>query len=78
MLIVDDNGDSVESMAQLARSWGHEVVVARDGPSALALAESFAPESALVDIGLPGMDGHELARRLREPAFATAIYSSWR
>ena len=66
VLIVDDNGDSAESMALLARSWGHEVAVARDGPSALALAESFAPESALVDIGLPGMNGHELARRFRE------------
>ena len=66
VLIVDDNADSAESMALLARSWGYEVAVARDGPSALALAESFAPESALVDIGLPGMDGHELARRLRE------------
>jgi CheY-like chemotaxis protein len=66
VLIVDDNGDAVESMALLARSWGHEVAVARDGPSALALAEKFAPETALVDIGLPGMDGHELARRFRE------------
>jgi CheY-like chemotaxis protein len=66
VLIIDDNVDSAEVMAQLARSWGHEVAVARDGPSALALAESFGPESAFVDIGLPGMDGHELARRFRE------------
>jgi CheY-like chemotaxis protein len=66
VLIVDDNEDSAESMALLARSWGHEVAVARDGPSALALVESFAPESALVDIGLPGMNGYELARRCRE------------
>jgi two-component system CheB/CheR fusion protein len=66
VLIIDDNVDSAESMVLLARSWGHEVAVARDGPSALALAESFAPESAVVDIGLPGMDGYELARRFRE------------
>jgi two-component system, chemotaxis family, CheB/CheR fusion protein len=66
VLVVDDNEDSAASMALLARSWGYEVTVARDGPSALALAESFAPEIAIVDIGLPGMDGHELARRFRE------------
>jgi two-component system, chemotaxis family, CheB/CheR fusion protein len=66
VLIIDDNADSAEALALLARSWGHEVAVAHDGPGALALAESFAPESALVDIGLPGMDGYELARRFRE------------
>jgi two-component system CheB/CheR fusion protein len=66
VLIIDDNADSAEALALLARSWGHEVAVARDGPGALALAERFAPESVLVDIGLPGMDGYELARRFRE------------
>lgn len=65
VLIVDDSSDTAESMALLARSWGHEVVVASDGPTALALAEQFAPERALVDIGLPGMSGYELAQRLR-------------
>jgi len=66
VLIIDDNADSAEALALLARSWGHEVAVAHDGPGALVLAESFAPESVLVDIGLPGMDGYELARRFRE------------
>jgi CheY-like chemotaxis protein len=66
VLIVDDNTDSAEALALLARSWGHEVAVAHDGPGALVLAERFAPESVLVDIGLPGMDGYELARRFRE------------
>ncbi|HET9390982.1 MAG TPA: ATP-binding protein, partial [Steroidobacteraceae bacterium] len=66
VLIVDDNPDAGESLALLARSWGHEVAVARDGPSALALAERFQPERALVDIGLPGMNGYELGRRLRD------------
>jgi two-component system CheB/CheR fusion protein len=66
VLIIDDNADSAEALALLARSWGHEVAVAHDGPGALALAESFAPERALVDIGLPGMDGYEVARRFRE------------
>jgi CheY-like chemotaxis protein len=66
VLIIDDNADSAEALALLARSWGHEVAIAHDGPGALALAESFGPESVLVDIGLPGMDGYELARRFRE------------
>lgn len=66
VLIVDDNADSADSLALAARSWGHEIAVARDGPSALAVAKSFQPECALVDIGLPGMNGYELGRRLRD------------
>jgi len=66
VLIIDDNADSAEALALLAQSWGHEVAIAHDGPDALAIAESFAPDSALVDIGLPGMDGYEVARRFRE------------
>jgi two-component system CheB/CheR fusion protein len=66
VLVVDDNEDTAQSLALLLRSWGHEVAVARHGAEALALAASFRPESALVDIGLPGMDGYELARRLRQ------------
>ncbi len=65
VLIVDDNADAAESMALLVRSWGHEVRVAPDALVALALAMRFKPETALVDIGLPGIDGYELARRLR-------------
>ena len=65
VLIVDDNVDSAESMALLLRTWGHEVLVALDAVEALTLALSFKPQTALVDIGLPGMDGYELARRLR-------------
>ena len=68
VLIVDDNGDSAESLSQLVRAWGHEVTTARDGPTALTLAERFEPDIALLDIGLPGMNGYELARRLREAA----------
>ena len=66
VLIVDDNADASYSLGLLARAWGHEVAVARSGPEALVLAKSFKPETALVDIGLPGMDGYELARLLRE------------
>lgn len=66
VLVIDDNGDSAQSLALLARSWGHEVATARDGTEALAVAKGFRPDTALVDIGLPGMDGYELAHRLRQ------------
>ncbi|HWC73370.1 MAG TPA: ATP-binding protein [Gemmatimonadales bacterium] len=65
ILIVDDNEDSAESLATLLRLLGHDVRVAGDGPGALETAATFTPDVALLDIGLPGMDGHELGRRLR-------------
>ncbi|MDE2261039.1 MAG: response regulator, partial [Gammaproteobacteria bacterium] len=65
VLVVDDNSDAAQSMALVARSWGHEVATARDGTEALVVANSFRPDAALVDIGLPGMDGYEVAQRLR-------------
>jgi signal transduction histidine kinase len=66
VLVVDDNVDAAESLALLLRLGGHEARVAHDGPSALMLAEAEPPEVAFLDIGMPGMDGYELARRLRE------------
>lgn len=66
VLIVDDNADAAEMMALLVRHWGHEVAMAKDGPSALELAQSFQPQQAVVDIGLPGMSGYELGRHLRD------------
>jgi CheY-like chemotaxis protein len=74
LLIVDDNQDSAESMMMLAQSWGHEAMVANDGPSALKIALPFAPDMALVDIGLPGMDGYEVARRLRKASPDRELY----
>jgi CheY-like chemotaxis protein len=65
-MIVDDHEEIRTWVARLARSWGHTVAVASDGPSALSLAQTFQPECALVDISLPGMNGIDLARRLRE------------
>jgi two-component system, chemotaxis family, sensor kinase Cph1 len=65
VLVVDDNVDAAQSLAMFLELLGHDVRVAHDGPSALALASEFTPELALLDIGLPGMDGHELARRMR-------------
>jgi len=58
-------------MAKMLRAWGLTVCVAHNGPDALEIVESFNPDVALLDIGLPGMDGYELARRLRSmPALA--------
>lgn len=65
VLLVDDSVDAAESLAMLLRLWGHEVVVAHDGPTALRAAETQRPEVALLDISLPGMDGYELARQMR-------------
>jgi CheY-like chemotaxis protein len=66
ILIVDDNVDAAVVMARmLSRSYGQEVGVAHDGPGALEAARRLGPEVVLLDIGLPGLDGHEVARRLR-------------
>jgi PAS domain S-box-containing protein len=64
ILLVDDNLDAAELLSELLRADGHEVAVAHDGPGALMIATRFAPELAILDIGLPVMDGYELARRL--------------
>jgi CheY-like chemotaxis protein len=66
LLIVDDNADSANAMAKILRLGGHDVAVAFDGDEALASARSRCPEAVVLDIGLPGMDGYEVARRLRE------------
>jgi two-component system CheB/CheR fusion protein len=66
ILVVDDNVDAARSLAMLLGLWGHEVQVAHDGPAALAAVQQVAPAVVLLDIGLPGMDGYQVARRLRE------------
>jgi CheY-like chemotaxis protein/anti-sigma regulatory factor (Ser/Thr protein kinase) len=66
VLIVDDHVDAVETMRMLAQHWGHDVSVAHSGPEAIAAVETFHPEVALVDIGLPGITGYEVARALRK------------
>ena len=65
ILVVDDNVDTAESLALFMRVLGHDAQVAYDGRSALETARAFQPEVALLDIGLPGMSGYELAPRLR-------------
>ena len=66
VLVVDDNADAAEMLAHALRLHGHEALVAHDGPSALEAARRFQPEMAFVDIGLPGMDGLEVAKHLRQ------------
>lgn len=66
VLVVDDNVDAARSYAEIARLWKHEVRVAYDGPAALEMAKAYRPEIVLLDIGLPGISGYEVARRLRQ------------
>jgi CheY-like chemotaxis protein len=65
ILLVDDNVDFVASLAILMKHMGHEVRVAHDADQALVAVADFRPEFAFLDIGLPGVDGYELARRLK-------------
>ena len=74
ILVVDDNKDAAESMATLLELWGHEVKRTYDGTRALAMGIDYRPEVIFLDIGLPGMDGYEVAGRLREmPETARAV-----
>ncbi len=66
VVVVDDNKDAAESMAMLLGLWGHEVMCAHDGPKALEISTSYRPQVIFLDIGLPGMDGYEVAGRLRQ------------
>ena len=66
VLVVDDNQDAAEMLADALRVLGYEVVVAHDGEAAMRLVDEAAPDVALLDIGLPRMDGYELARQLRQ------------
>lgn len=65
ILVVDDNRDSAETMAMLLRLSGHDVRTAHDGLSALEVAAAFAPELVLLDIGLPGLNGYDVAIQMR-------------
>jgi CheY-like chemotaxis protein len=73
ILVVDDNQDSADSMALLLRAHGYQVRIAYDGPTALEIAQDFVPEVTLQDVAMPGMDGYDVARRLRQmPKMRTA------
>jgi CheY-like chemotaxis protein len=65
VLVVDDNADAADSLSLLVSLWGHRPLVAYDADTALALAAGERPDVILLDLGLPGTDGWQLARRLR-------------
>jgi CheY-like chemotaxis protein len=74
ILVVDDNADAAESMAVYMRMHGHDVKTVTDAMQALTCLEAFAPEVAIIDIGLPGMNGYELAGSIRaNTAIATPV-----
>jgi CheY-like chemotaxis protein len=66
VLIVEDNRDSADMLDEIVREWGHATQVAYDGLEAVRMAEEFRPDAVLLDIGLPKIDGHEVARRIRQ------------
>ncbi len=74
VLVVDDNLDAAESLAILMRLSGHDVQIAHDGYSAVEMAREFRAEVVLLDIGLPGLDGYEVAHRLRnDPTTSSSL-----
>jgi CheY-like chemotaxis protein len=69
VLLVDDNPDAIDASAFLLRLWGHEVRTAREGDAALRIARAWLPDVVLLDLGLPGIDGLQVAAAIRqEPA----------
>ncbi|MDB5887081.1 MAG: multi-sensor hybrid histidine kinase [Polaromonas sp.] len=73
VLVVDDNADAAETLAMLLEASGHEARMAYDGPGAVQAALDFCPDMAVVDIGLPGFSGLEVARRIRKLAALEGI-----
>jgi CheY-like chemotaxis protein len=68
VLVVDDNADAAESLAQIVELFGHSADVAHDGPAALARARAQPPDFVFCDIGLPGMSGYDVVRAMRGDA----------
>jgi PAS domain S-box-containing protein len=74
VLVVDDNRDAADSLGLFLKLAGHDVRTTHDGPTALQAAQEFHPDVVLLDIGLPGMNGYEVARQLRQmPVFQKAL-----
>jgi CheY-like chemotaxis protein len=73
ILCVDDNRDAATVMAMLLKANGSEAITAHDGLAAVAAAEEFRPDVVLLDLGLPGIDGYEVARRIREQPWANEV-----
>ena len=73
ILVADDNRDAANALALLLRLAGHDVRVAHDGQGALTLAREFQPDCAVLDIGMPDLNGYEVARRLRHTTFGKHV-----
>jgi len=73
ILIVDDNVDSAHGLSRLLTRTGHQVAITHDGPEALTRVRADSPEAIILDIGLPGMDGYEVARRIRQDENGTRV-----
>jgi signal transduction histidine kinase/CheY-like chemotaxis protein len=74
VVVADDNADAAETLSVLVELWGYSVRVANDGPGAVAAAREFRPDVCLFDIGMPGFDGYEAARRVRaEPGLGGVV-----
>jgi CheY-like chemotaxis protein len=73
LLVVDDNSDTLESLAMLLRHYGHDVITAASGPAALDLARAEDLDVILMDIGLPSLNGYEVARRIRAQDAQTVL-----
>src|SRR4051794_23370154 len=74
ILVVDDNHDSALSLAMMLSIMGHETRTAHDGESAVTAAESFLPDVVLLDIGLPKLNGYEVAQRIRENEWGQGMF----
>jgi CheY-like chemotaxis protein len=73
VLVVDDSVDTADSLALLVKALGHEVRTAYDGPSALPAAVDFLPDVAVLDLGLPELNGYEVAERIRQQPWAGGL-----
>jgi PAS domain S-box-containing protein len=74
ILVADDNRDAADTLSVILELEGHEVRTAYDGVEALQIAEQFAPQIALLDIGMPNLDGYQTARRIREQHWGSAMF----
>lgn len=73
VLLVDDNVDSTEPLSLLLQAKGHDTRVAVEGEGAICVADDFHPNCVVLDLGLPGMDGYEVARRLRQRPYGDGL-----
>jgi two-component system CheB/CheR fusion protein len=73
LLVVEDDPDVAQSLALILRCDDHDVRIAYDGPAALQVLSKLKPDVVLLDVGLPGMDGYQVARRMREEALESRL-----